>query len=57
VNAILPKFLADSGATMKVVNAILGHSQMSTTADIYSHVLPSMRKEAIDLMDKILKSK
>ncbi|HET8671891.1 MAG TPA: tyrosine-type recombinase/integrase [Candidatus Saccharimonadales bacterium] len=42
------------GVPLKVVSDILGHSQISTTADLYIHVLPSLRKEAIDLMDSIL---
>ena len=31
----------------KVVQERLGHSKMSTTMDIYSHVVPSMQKEAV----------
>jgi integrase len=42
------------GVPLKVVSDILGHSQISTTADLYTHVLPSLRKEAINLMDSIL---
>jgi hypothetical protein len=32
---------------------IFGHSQISTTADLYFHVLPSLGKEAVSLMDSI----
>jgi integrase len=39
---------------LKVVSDILGHSRISITADLYTHVLPSVRKEAINLMDSIL---
>ena len=39
---------------LKVVSDILGHSQISTTANLYTHVLPSLRKEAINLIDSIL---
>jgi len=46
--------LLAQGVPLKVVSEILGHSQISITADLYIHVLPSMRKEAIDLMDSIL---
>ena len=46
--------LLAQGVPLKVVSDILGHSQISITADLYTHVLPSMRKEAIDLMDSIL---
>jgi integrase len=34
-------YLLASNVPMKVVQEILGHSQLSTTADIYSHVAPS----------------
>jgi integrase len=30
----------------KVVQEILGHSQITTTMDIYSHAMPSMQGEA-----------
>jgi integrase len=46
--------LLAQGVPLKVVSEILGHSQISIAADLYTHVLPSMRKEAIDLMDSIL---
>jgi integrase len=39
---------------LKVVSDLLGHTQISITADLYTHVLPGVRKEAIDLMDRIL---
>ena len=35
------------GVHPKVVQERLGHSKMSTTMDIYSHVVPSMQKEAV----------
>jgi integrase len=46
--------LLAQGVPLKVVSDILGHSQISTTADLYTHVLPSLRKEAIDLMGSLL---
>jgi integrase len=49
--------LLAQGVPLKVVSDILGHSQIGITADLYTHVLPSLRKEAIDLMDSILNSK
>ena len=39
---------------MRVVMETLRHSQMSLTADTYSHVLPAMQREAADRMDEIL---
>lgn len=49
--------LLAQGVPLKVVSDILGHSQIGITADLYTHVLPSLRKEAIDLMGSILSGK
>ena len=46
--------LLAQGVPLKVVSEILGHSKIGITADLYTHVLPSVRKEAINLMDSIL---
>jgi integrase len=46
--------LLSMGVPMRVVQDILGHSEMGTTANIYSHVLPSMHQEAMEKMDKLL---
>ncbi len=34
---------------------ILGHSQISLTLNTYSHVMPSVQREAIDRMDAVLR--
>jgi integrase len=36
---------------MKVIQEMLGHSQMATTANTYAHVLPNLRQDAADAMD------
>ncbi|MBO0707739.1 MAG: tyrosine-type recombinase/integrase [Candidatus Dormibacteraeota bacterium] len=41
-------FLLLQGVEMKVVQEILGHSNLGTTADRYSHVLARMKREAVD---------
>ncbi|MBI5954429.1 MAG: site-specific integrase [Chloroflexi bacterium] len=46
--------LLEAGVHPKVVQERLGHSQISMTLDLYSHVLPSMQKEAADKMEDIL---
>jgi len=46
--------LLAQGVPMRVVMETLGHSQMSLTADTYSHVLPAMQRVAADRMDDIL---
>lgn len=40
----------------KIVQEILGHSNISMTMDIYSHVLPSMQREAMGKWDDTLGS-
>jgi integrase len=46
--------LLAQGVELKVVSELLGHSDICITGDIYAHVLPSLKKLTIDLMDKIL---
>jgi len=45
--------LAQGGLT-GVVMDILGHSQIATTMDLYSHVMPAAHQDAADLMDRLL---
>jgi integrase len=33
---------------------LLGHSQISLTANTYSHIMPELRREAADRMEAIL---
>jgi integrase len=42
------------GVHPKVVQELLGHNQISMTMDIYSHVLPTMQKEAMGMMNDAL---
>src|SRR6516164_9043996 len=61
---ILP-YLRHSAATIllgmgvhpKIVQELLGHSTISMTMDIYSHVLPSMQQETMDKLDDLFKGK
>jgi integrase len=46
--------LLAQGVPLKVVSEILGHSRINITADLYTHVLPSLRREAFDLMNSII---
>ncbi|MDA0797400.1 MAG: tyrosine-type recombinase/integrase [Chloroflexi bacterium] len=46
--------LLAQGVALRVVMETLGHSQMSTTADIYAHVLPVLMADAVDKMDAAL---
>ena len=38
----------------KIAQELLGHSTCSTTLDIYSHVLPSHKREAMDKLEGII---
>ena len=46
--------LLANGVHPRVVMELLGHSQMRTTTDIYSHVLPALAREAADTMGAAL---
>jgi integrase len=43
------------GIHPKVVQERLGHSQISVTLDVYSHVLPTMQRDASDRLGTLLK--
>lgn len=43
------------GVHPKVVQELLGHSSITMTMDTYSHLLPSMQKDAIHGMDNLFK--
>jgi integrase len=45
--------LLSMGVHPKVVQELLGHSKVGITLDIYSHVLPSMQRIAMDGMDEL----
>ena len=46
--------LSEGEVPVKVVQEILGHSSVSITMDIYSHVLPDMQEKAAAVMDSLL---
>ena len=41
---------------LKTVSDILGHSQISITADIYGHVVSETHRMALGMMDKVLET-
>jgi integrase len=43
------------GVAPRVVMEILGHSQISITMDVYTHVVQDTQREAISHMDRLLK--
>ena len=44
-----------AGVNPKVIQELLGHSTISITLEVYSHVLPSMQQEAASTMDEVFK--
>jgi integrase len=46
--------LLEAGVHPRVVMELLGHSQMRTTTDTYSHVMPALAREAADQMGAAL---
>jgi integrase len=44
--------LLTMGVHPKVVQELLGHSQINMTMDTYSHVLPSMQQEAMNRLNE-----
>jgi integrase len=46
--------LLSVGVHPKVVQEILGHSQIGITLDVYSHVLPSMQQDAINRLNAVI---
>lgn len=41
----------------KVVQELLGHSQISLTLDIYSHVMPEVKQKAAEKLNDVLTTK
>lgn len=48
--------LLEQGIHPKVVQEMLGHSHMSVTMDVYSHVAPTMHGDAVEALDTLLRS-
>jgi integrase len=46
--------LLSEGVHPKVVQELLGHSNIGMTMDVYSHVLPSMQQDAISRLNSVL---
>ena len=43
-----------AGVDLKTVSALLGHSNIATTANVYTGVLDSLRRDAVDRMANLL---
>src|SRR5262249_34900298 len=49
--------LLAQGVHPRVVMELLGHSRISLTMEIYSHVVPALMREAAEKMDEVLRGK
>ncbi|MFE4120079.1 tyrosine-type recombinase/integrase [Priestia sp. YIM B13486] len=47
--------LIQQNVNVKLISERLGHAEIGTTLDTYSHVLPNMQKTVSDELDKIIK--
>jgi integrase len=46
--------MLEQGADLRVLMEVLGHSQISLTANTYAHVLPTLTRQAADRMGAAL---
>lgn len=46
--------MLESGVHPKVVQERLGHSTITTTMNVYSHVTPTMQRDAVDRVAGLL---
>jgi integrase len=49
--------MLEDGEELIVVSRALGHSTISTTADVYAHVTPATPQRSAERMDGILRRK
>lgn len=47
-------YMLQAGVPLQMVSARLGHSRTSTTADVYSHVLPGMGRAAAEALERVM---
>ena len=46
--------LLSEGVPLPVISSLLGHAGISITADVYASVVPALRRDAADAMDKLV---
>jgi integrase len=49
--------LVDGGVPIGTVSTRLGHSQLSTTLDLYTHAIPATDQRAADYLGSVLAGK
>lgn len=48
--------LLNNGESMKVIQELLGHSTITTTMDIYSHVTEETKERSVELLEQLVKT-
>ena len=46
--------LGEVGESVKTAQALLGHSDLETTLNVYTHAIPESQKRAVDKVAEIL---
>ena len=46
--------LAESGESMKTAQALLGHSDLETTLNVYTHALPTSQRRAVERVSEVM---
>lgn len=46
--------LLESGENPKIVQELLGHSSISVTLDVYSHVIPGLKQQAVSKLTELI---
>ena len=49
--------MIEDGEELAVISKTLGHSNISTTADVYAHLTPAILERSANRMDGILRMK
>jgi integrase len=47
--------LFEVGVPIKTVQALMGHSDITTTMNIYTHVMPEQKAKAVEKIDNLFK--